>query len=260
MYVQCPHCKTVFSVSTHELSRAEGLVRCGACQSVFNGLDALSVLVPDGQPDEAVQAPRQLPLAPAQAAEAQAAPEPDRAEHERPAASVPPALAADLAQPRRRAGLAATLLWSALAMLLMATLAGQYVYDQRERLHRYPELQPWLQRFCALTRCELPAPRDVDQIELLSRNVYSHPNVEGALMITATLVNHAPYAQPYPLLGISLSDLQGRVVAQRRFRPEEYLHRPLGADELMEPGVPVNLSLEILDPGSEALAFEFDFQ
>lgn len=256
MYVQCPQCETVFSVGTQELSRAEGLVRCGVCGTVFNGLETLSAFVPEETEE---RTPRQLPLEP-QDVETQPAPDPAPPAPRPSAPDRPRAPTALPAGRPRQAGPLATLLWSTLALILMGTLAGQYVYDQREQLHRYPELQPWLQRFCTLLECELPAPRDVTRIELLSRNVYSHPNVEGALMITATLVNHAPYAQPYPLLGLSLSDLQGRVVAQRRFRPEEYLHRPLGAEELMQPGVPVSLSLEILDPGSEALAFEFDFQ
>jgi hypothetical protein len=78
-------------------------------------------------------------------------------------------------------------------------------------------------------------------------------------MITATLVNTAPHPQPFPLVELTLSDLQGQIVALRRFRPAEYLSAQETAQNPMEPGVPAALKLEIRDPGSHALAFEFDF-
>ena len=37
MYTKCPECRAVFRVTTEQLSMAEGLVRCGICDSVFNG-------------------------------------------------------------------------------------------------------------------------------------------------------------------------------------------------------------------------------
>ena len=164
-----------------------------------------------------------------------------------------------LAAPQRRASAKATVLWSLLALALIVLLGGQYIWAERERLYAYPELQPWVQRYCDVLGCRLPPRRDLADIELLSRNVFSHPNVPDALMITATLVNQAPFPQPYPDLELSLADLQGHPVAKRRFHPDEYLQRELPPDALMEPGVPVVVSLEILDPGSHALAFEFEF-
>lgn len=279
MHVQCPQCETVFRVSRADLMRADGLVRCGQCLTVFDGLQAVTdaqetsspqlplVAEPDDLDVELEAAPPPPAADTPQEDRADASPEavaaaPAAARRGAvPAAipSVPRALADDLAAPRPRARRGATTLWTLLALGLIATLAGQYVWSERERLYAYPELQPWVQGYCDVLGCSLPPRRDLARIELLSRNVFSHPNVGDALMITATLVNQAPFAQPYPDLELSLSDMQGRTVGMRRFHPPEYLQRELPADAMMEPGVPVVVSLEIVDPGSHALAFEFEF-
>lgn len=55
----CPHCKTSFRVVADQLKLRKGLVRCGRCQQVFSGVDALSYL------DEAeTVAPVPAPIAP----------------------------------------------------------------------------------------------------------------------------------------------------------------------------------------------------
>ena len=38
---QCPHCSTIFRVASDQLKLRAGLVRCGACEDVFNALDNL---------------------------------------------------------------------------------------------------------------------------------------------------------------------------------------------------------------------------
>jgi predicted Zn finger-like uncharacterized protein len=37
---QCPHCHTTFRVASDQLKLRGGIVRCGACQSIFDGNDA----------------------------------------------------------------------------------------------------------------------------------------------------------------------------------------------------------------------------
>ena len=43
---QCPHCKTTFRVVQDQLKLRAGLVRCGSCKEIFNGIENL--LRPDG--------------------------------------------------------------------------------------------------------------------------------------------------------------------------------------------------------------------
>jgi hypothetical protein len=115
-----------------------------------------------------------------------------------------------------------------------------------------------LTRLCALMSCDAPLRRDVSRITLVNRIVQSHPNHPNALLIDAPLVNEADFPQPYPLLEIRFSNLNNQLVAGRRFRPNEYLpaNTPLQAG--MPPHRPVHVSLEIVDPGKEAVSFLFD--
>lgn len=157
----------------------------------------------------------------------------------------------------RRGGLA-TALWGVASLLLIVTLAGQYVYFHRDELAQYPELRPWVVGFCDVLGCEVPLRKDPSRISLLNRIVQSHPQHENALLIDATLVNDADFTQPYPIVELRFSDLNNQLVAARRFRPYEYL--PPGADIKpgMPPHEPVRFSLEIADPGKGAVSFQFN--
>ena len=251
MYVQCPNCDAVFRVGTRLLTQAEGMVRCGECAHVFNAMDTLLAVPPEPPPAPPGQIRLDEDTAPAGAHGKEGA---------RPS-DIPSIIADDLYPHRhRRSGsLRGRLLWGFASLLLIAGLAAQYVYYELDTLYRYPALQTGLERFCELARCTLPERRDVSRMELVSRHVYSHPNIEDALVITSTVVNNAPFPQPFPVLAIRFSDLQGQPVAERRFRPHEYLGAPVPADRLMEPGVPVTLNLEVVDPGDKALSFQFEF-
>jgi predicted Zn finger-like uncharacterized protein len=324
MYTQCPHCDAVFRVTTAELTTSDGNVRCGECRQIFNGMDSLSVLPPEGvEPVEPgfggievpppAAAPPALPEAgetagtvetaemvetvdaadPAEKAgreetsetargsagdetATEAAPSPDEPGPS-PAAAAPDAPADDgevapavpwviqdevnAAPPvRSLRHLAGTFSLGVLSLLLIGLLGGQVVYHERDRLAAYPELAPLLQWMCGHMDCTLPPRRVPEAFRLSSRNIYSHPNAAGALMIQATLVNQAGFAQPHPLVELSFRDLQGQLLAVRRFTPGEYLpHDAHPEDGSVAPGESVHLSLEIEDPGPHAVAYEFRF-
>ncbi|OOG23197.1 hypothetical protein B1C78_12010 [Thioalkalivibrio denitrificans] len=144
------------------------------------------------------------------------------------------------------------------SLALIGLLAGQVIYHERARLVVYPELAPAIHWMCERLGCTLPPRRDPAAFQISSRNIYSHPNAAGALMVQATLTNRADFAQPHPLVELSFRDLQGELLAVRRFAPEEYLQRG-PTEESVPPGEPVHLLLEIEDPGPRAVAYEFRF-
>ena len=145
-------------------------------------------------------------------------------------------------------------------LLLTATLALQLaVFRSTEIANAVPALQPLLELICSRLPCQYHGPVAVDRIQLASRDIRDHPREPGALLIQATLVNRAPFAQPFPDMEITLSDLAGAVVARRRFRPREYLGNYWHPFLLMRPGQPVRVTLEVLNPGQDAVNFEFRF-
>lgn len=168
-----------------------------------------------------------------------------------------PAAAPPTTRARHTSGVSIAL-WSFANLLLIATLLGQYAYFHREELAQYSELRPWLGGLCLVLGCEVPLRKDPSRISLLNRVVQSHPHHDNALLIDATLVNDADFTQPYPIVELRFSDLNNHLVAGRRFRPYEYL--PPGTDikRGMPPHEPVHFSLEIADPGKEAVSFQFN--
>jgi predicted Zn finger-like uncharacterized protein len=146
-------------------------------------------------------------------------------------------------------------------LLFSASLFVQLaVFRSSQLLDRFPTLQPLVERICTSLPCRYSGPRDLSQIKLVNRDIRLHPKVKNALLISATFINRAPFKQPYPDITISLSDLSGSLVAQRRFTPAEYLGRLNSPFLLMPSGKPVQIALEVVDPGKDAVNFEFTFQ
>ena len=58
MYTECPECQTYFKITPEQLKAAEGKVRCGNCNHVFNALTNLAEKVPPvSAPDAKTDAP-----------------------------------------------------------------------------------------------------------------------------------------------------------------------------------------------------------
>lgn len=189
--------------------------------------------------------------APREAVEEGPAPESVASEPDRPRYALPEHA------PAPRSGWA-TFGWTLGSLAMVALLLGQLAIHHRERLAANPQWRAPLERLCALTGCALPQRREPGSIEMVERTVLSHPRYQNALMIRATLVNKAPFAQPYPAVELTMTDLEQKRVAVRRFLPEEYLAGPPPA-RLLSAGGSAQLQLEIADPGDEAVGFEFDF-
>jgi len=252
MYAQCPHCETLFKLRSSELTAADARVRCGMCYTVFNALENLRV----PSDEEIIMETNKVVAEHKNVAAVARAPEEQ---------AVPHSLQDDLENlhaPRiriKKYSTRSTMLIFTGSLLLILMLVVQFLYFDRQRLMRYPEMQPVISGLCGALGCEVPVVRDTKQIDLLSRQLYTHPNAESALMINGSMVNNAPYAQPYPIVELSLSDEQGKIVAARRFKPMEYLAIDEDPLDMMTPGSPVSITLEIADPGEHALAYEFTF-
>lgn len=365
MYTQCPDCQSVYRIGAEQLRAAQGRVRCGRCDTVFDALDhpapttaeptpaarspgtgsdATDAPTPFAEPPAGSGAtpemergdaetgeergaepewasfseahietllrteerdPAQVPEPyarlddlnlgtlrdgeesappaptepepdfgpdfktefepepepePAKAPGVQRAPEPAESDADEPLAPVAAedALPLQLEQRPARGRTGATLGWGLLALLLVAALGAQYAHFHPQQLAKRPGWRPYLEHLCALTGCQLPTRRDLTALELADHTVQSHPRQAGALLITATLRNRAAFAQPYPVVEVRMSDLQQRLVAARRFRPEEYLAgaRPGGE---FPAAAEAHLLLEVVDPGPEAVSFQFNF-
>ena len=149
-----------------------------------------------------------------------------------------------------------TLLWRLLALLLTLALVAQVGWLLRAALVRNAVTRPWLLDVCRVLAVPPPQVRDLALLRLDARDIRRHPDAPDALLISATLHNTAPWTQPYPLLEVRLSDLAGHAVAARVFAPTTYLPDAALATRGLPPDARAAISIEIRDPGRQAVAFE----
>ena len=264
MFTKCPECQAIFRVTEEQLGMAEGLVRCGICDAVFDGRENIEegqdpVEVSYAQQDYEEQS-NNLDHEQDFSVEEQVDTENEKFEGEDELIepeTIPTVIRDDfggnvLSKTNSSVQIAVFTL-GAIALALF--LLGQISYWQNVDL--LP--RTWINYFCKPFGCGDDEKSKLDAIKILNRNVYTHPNAKKALMITVSFVNQAQTAQPYPQLQISLLDTQGQKVAMRRFSPKDYLVNKSLVDTLMLPNQPVGARLEVQDPGNLVIAYEFEF-
>ncbi|MFO8155167.1 MAG: DUF3426 domain-containing protein [Pseudomonadota bacterium] len=265
MYTQCPSCQTYFHLTPEQLRAAGGQVQCGVCETTFNALETIQEALPQQNPDGVGESTVTGTRTGGAKTAADASDKGTEKKEPRHAARSEKKAARTDRKARKSEsappGVVAILGWFLANLVLIALFPVQFLYFERDMLaSEYPELRPHLEQACDVVGCAVAPRRDPDAIEISRRDVRAHPEVDDALLIHAQLVNRADFAQPYPTLRLTLSDLRERSMAQRRFDPDEYLaeeHDPAGR---MSPGDSATVVLAVQDPGDEAVNFRFKLE
>ncbi|MEX2468376.1 MAG: DUF3426 domain-containing protein [Pseudohongiellaceae bacterium] len=155
---------------------------------------------------------------------------------------------------RRQAG------WTALALALAALLAAQYLWQEMPTYSQSPRLRPFYASVCALAGCDLPTYSAVGAIRSDILTVRSHPAIDNALAVNVEFRNTAPFPQPFPVMVLSFNTASNSIMALREFAPSEYLDPVLARRGLMPVMNPVQVSLEIIDPGADAVNYTLAFR
>jgi len=242
---RCPQCGTAFRALEEQLAARGGLVRCGKCAAVFDGVahrvEEHAAAEPSPQlrlfepgsaagahatttapADRAAPAARAAPASTAAIA-ARAAPAARRAPAPRAAVQgeddpLPEFLEEEL--PRARF----TLLWALGALLAFAALLAQLALHYRTELATLvPQTRPHLAEACRLLGCELRLPRRPDLLSLESSDLQADIRREGLIVLNAVIRNRAPFAQEHPALELTLTDAADKAVVRRVLQPAEYL-------------------------------------
>lgn len=282
MFTQCRGCGEVFVVQTEHLVHAHGKVRCNVCGTVFDALQTLSQTAPSEGEDlmlhDCDNAPPLLTqiheFSTAETSQAEDKVKTRATEQERPSAKTTSSeplesepleselsandspLFTEQKKINKKPTHQATWTWLSVAMLLLVTL--QAVSAVRSGQLKLPQ-QPWAVSVCKWLKCVEGRKYDLSTISLASSSIRLHPGRDNALIIAASLINaDETRRQEFPILEIKMSDLNGSVVAMRRFQPKEYL-----TAEVLQSGfiantlIPVNLEIE--KPSVNAPAFEIGF-
>lgn len=153
-------------------------------------------------------------------------------------------------------GSALLIVTNIILVVLLLALASWFHY---EKLVKYPRIATLYTQACELLNCQLPELSDLSKIRSHSLIVRSHPTAEKALIIDAVMINDADYAQSFPNLALYFSDINNQTVAQRLIEPEHYLFPEILAWQKMPSQQPIHLSIEIVDPGKEAVNYSLKF-
>lgn len=242
MYTRCPQCKTVHPLSAALVSSARGLVKCGQCHHVFNALNFLSDDWPSGRGYDPEPGANTVPpvLGPAK----------------KPADNSNAALPSiDMlaATGKRR------VVWGLAAVLLLVLTVVHSTWTFREPLMGIPVVNNWLKQSGWLQVEQDGLLKDPQQMQLVSRDMHTHPTRSGILVLSLTFVNLAQRSQVYPDLQLTLLDAANQSIARRRLAPADYLRPGAQIQSGLATEVYLPVLLEFGDPGEQAVGFEIQF-
>ena len=260
MYTYCPHCFSIYQVTPGQLEQAGGQLHCGECRQVYRAIDYLFEDLAAARSVVETQRAAGTPLEEAsnRYASLDIPEHDDEAGWEVTAESHPEKRPPTQVWQKRTVSMAD--IGSGLVAGMLVLLLGlQWVYFNRDRLAAENFWRSKMELFCEVIHCELPMRVDLASIGIVDRDVRKHPVAEGALLINVTFENRATFIQPYPLFEVSFTDKAGSPVAMRRFSSAEYLGEDINSGSGMSPESPVQVVLEVVDPGAEAVSFQFGF-
>ncbi|TMG80950.1 MAG: DUF3426 domain-containing protein [Betaproteobacteria bacterium] len=259
-FTRCPGCSTIFRVIPQQLALRAGQVRCGHCQTVFDGVASLVSLAPqlreareEPEYDEIAQGPPTVTLRSAHAL--QLAPD-DADQRVEPAIDEPfgtsgtsQALNAEQAyaarfswQEKRERKTVLAWFYATAIPLLMLLFAAQALFHFRDAIAaHWPTAKPLLIRMCAVADCKVRPLQDVEHLSIEASDLQADPAHKGLLTLSAMIRNRAPYSVAYPHIDLTLTDTQDQIVVRRAIVPSEYLS---GAVDT-ESGVPGNSELAV---------------
>ncbi|MEQ4617162.1 MAG: zinc-ribbon and DUF3426 domain-containing protein [Corticimicrobacter sp.] len=231
LQTRCPACHTVFGITPDLLARRHGMVRCGACLTVFDGRQSLSdtddlpLLTEAVSSSEATSS--SLADSPALPVEEEGAPrhwlgdppaagieDEDEREHETTGYAAPardpefdaPADTFLLDETDRRAGLPEFLdddtqdrrrrhqgFWTLLCVLALAVMLLQLFWQQRDWIASWhPAVRGVIERVCDPLGCKVGYLRHPDQLQIVSSSLQTAtPTTDGSSQLTLPGERHS---------------------------------------------------------------------
>ncbi len=243
MLTRCPECATRFRVHGEQLQIAEGKVRCGRCDCLFDAwMYSTDTLV---SPEYAPSSGGVLVM------ESQPLPGSDVT------TDVMEAVPAPISPSRPGSSLWKKAFGGSIVVLLLLALGLQGLWWQRHALAAHPEGLQLVRLLCSIAPCRPLPPRSPEHIQVLERQLAPHPDQPDVLRFHLLMVNRAPLAQPYPLVELRLLDERQRLAGVRRFTPAQYL--AADKDIFLAPDTPTEAALELISPDEHISGFQLDF-
>lgn len=261
MYTQCRGCGEIFGVTIDDLVTAKAQVRCSSCGAVFDALETLAEYRPqdgldlilnenDNPPPLLNHEFKQNIVSQPLNEKALAA----KVFHDE-ELSIQPEFVAQKELKRKKKS---SLIWVVASVVLLVALLWQANQALENGSLQLPKGE-FKDMVCQQVDCFVKNDEsNLNSIALVSRSIRQHPGRDNALIITAGIINSDENTQMFPALEIKMSNLNGEIVAMRRFLPSEYL-----TSDMIKFGMPpdtlIPVTLELQSPGKNAVTFEVGF-
>jgi predicted Zn finger-like uncharacterized protein len=149
--------------------------------------------------------------------------------------------------------------WSCIS-LLAVLLILQSGYLLREQGLTSVTWQPIYQAVYTALGKTVPIPFSEDDIQVYEIHLQPHESVNDALRFSFLLKNRSQSAHPFPALMLTFTDIKERQVASRTFQPWDYVDLSRFDHHLMPAEQPIQIQLDILNPGIRAVGYQVDIK
>jgi predicted Zn finger-like uncharacterized protein len=142
-------------------------------------------------------------------------------------------------------------IWPIFGVLTLAILAGlQMIYFARNKIAAdYPQYKPYLVQACEALNCKINLPRNLDLLAIDDSDMQEDDVHKNVIRFSSQLINNAGFAQAYPNIELTLTDIDDNPVLRKQVTPAEYL----AEKTIVETGlaardqVRVNLAINVND-------------
>jgi len=138
------------------------------------------------------------------------------------------------------------------SIIIFSGLITQYFWYNRSLYSQDDRIRPFLEYVCGYFNCNLPIYSNISSIKSESSSVRSHPTIENSLIVSIQIINTSPYPQAFPALILSFNSINNKLLSNREYFSVEYLDSTFYKAALMPVMTPIQISIEIRDPGPEA--------
>ena len=133
------------------------------------------------------------------------------------------------------------------ALLVLAAQAALHFRVELAVLQ--PALKPTLIAVCKFLGCEVLLPQQAQFLGIEASDLHPDPLQKGHLVLSATLSNHAPFAQELPVIELTLNDVADRPLIVKDINPRDYLPQDIDISKGIASNgeIAVNLTLDVGD-------------
>lgn len=114
--------------------------------------------------------------------------------------------------------------WLLASFILLLIAAAQTIYYLRNDIAMYyPNVKPYLLKACQPLNCSISLPKQINLIVIDDSDMQEDTNLTALMHFSSSLINQAAFAQAYPNLELTLTDVEDKPILRRIFKPNEYL-------------------------------------